>query len=74
MSDEPPTAKVGTWRKFARRGLRWVERLLASIGFLFLVYITCFDLSYMVSPSMAPTLQSGDCGQPDWILTERISG
>lgn len=59
--------------RFARRAIRWVEHVLAVVGLLFLVYFGCFDLSYMTTPSMAPTLRSeGD--NPDWVLTEKVSG
>src|SRR6185503_10804245 len=47
---------------------------LASIGLLFVIYFLAFDLSYMVTPSMSPTLQGGDGQRSDWILTEKVSG
>ena len=50
-----------------------MERLLAAIGLMFLVYFSCFDLSYMVTSSMAPTLEAGEKERADWVLTERIS-
>jgi signal peptidase I len=55
-------------RGWGRRALRWTEHFLALIGLFFVIYVVGFDLSPMISPSMAPTLQCGD-----WILTEKIS-
>ncbi len=62
------------WRRFLRPAFLWGQRGFAVIGLLFVVYHLGFDLSYVVSPSMSPTLQGGD-GQPhDWVLTEKVSG
>jgi signal peptidase I len=60
-------------RRWLRRGLRWVEHVLAAIGVLFLIYHVCFDLSVMCSYSMAPTLKGTAPENGDWILTEKVS-
>lgn len=72
-SDPAPAAPTG-WRRFVRPALRHVERGLAVFGLLCIVYFLCFNLSYMVTPSMAPTLQAPDEGRGDWVLTEKVSG
>ncbi len=57
-----------------RRLLRGVERVLAVVGILFLVYHGAFDLSEVVSDSMAPALDGeGDRPGNDLVLTERVS-
>ncbi|MEK7271259.1 MAG: hypothetical protein AAB215_10005, partial [Planctomycetota bacterium] len=58
-----------------RRLLRIVERVLAGVGLLFIVYVLAFDLSVVASPSMSPTLQGTGSGpgQGDWVLAERAS-
>jgi signal peptidase I len=62
------------WRRFLRPALFWTERGFAIIGVLFVLYHLCFDLSYVVTPSMSPTLQGGDGQSSDWVLTEKVSG
>lgn len=54
-----------------RRVLRWAERALAGMGLSFLVYFGLFDLSFMATGSMSPTLRSE--GDVDWVLTEKLS-
>ena len=57
-----------------RRAARVVERSLAGAGLLLLVYHGGFQVSEVISGSMAPTLLGeGDQGQNDWILSEQIS-
>lgn len=56
-----------------RRMMRVVERGLAILGLLLLLYLAGFDLSRMHSNSMAPTLQGRGGPKSDWVLTERIS-
>jgi signal peptidase I len=56
----------------ARGGLRSIERALAVFGFLVLVYFVAFNLSFIKSPSMAPTLR-GDPANPDWVLSEKVT-
>lgn len=72
--EESEASGVEGWRPFARRLLRWTEHFFAAIGALFVLYALCFDLSYVVTPSMSPTLKGGDGERPDWVLTEKISG
>ncbi len=57
-----------------RRALRLLERTLAVSGALLLVFHAGFDLSEVVSGSMAPTLRGEpDRTDNDWVLTERLS-
>ena len=60
-----------------RRALRWLARTirnaLAVFGLLCVVYYLCFNLSVVVSGSMAPTLQGDGGNGSDWILCERVS-
>lgn len=65
--------RTGTlWQKRIWNFLRWAEHGLAAGGGLLIVYLTCFDLSYMSSSSMEPTLRSTE-GNPDYILTQKVS-
>lgn len=67
------TCQVGRrWRR-TRWVLRQVERTLAIVGLGTIVYITCFDLSRIMSDSMSPTLQGHDWRNGDLVLTERVS-
>lgn len=73
-SGTPEPEEPRGWRRFLRPALTGIERTFALIGLGFVLYHLCFDLSYVVTPSMSPTLQGGD-GQPsDWVLTEKVSG
>lgn len=85
MSDAPAEAEDGPdddlepdepqgWRRFVRPALKWTERTFAVIGVICIVYMLCFDLSRIVTPSMSPTLQGGDGEINDWVLTEKVSG
>jgi signal peptidase I len=66
-SPSPPASRL-------RRAARFAERCLAVTGALLLVYHAGFDLSEVVSSSMAPTLVGeADRADNDWILTERLS-
>lgn len=60
-----------------RRAVRWLlrqtERVLAGFGLAALVYWTCLDYSYIVSPSMSPTLKGTNGRNGDQVLTERVS-
>lgn len=42
-------------------------------GSVCLVYLLCFDLSPIISPSMSPTLQGNGKPGSDWILSEKVS-
>jgi signal peptidase I len=52
---------------------RIFEHVLALAGFLMIVYYSTFDVSVMISDSMAPTLQGTSQENGDWILTEKIT-
>ena len=69
----PPPAKLSRPRRWVRRLFRFVRNCLALLGLLFLIYHVGFDLSQIVSPSMAPTLRGTGEDNGDWVLSERIS-
>ena len=56
-----------------RRILRAVERSLAVVGLLAIVYHGGFNVSSMISGSMAPTLQGNSLTDGDVILSERFT-
>ena len=56
-----------------RRALRWVWNGFAVFGLLVGVYHVGFDLSQMISPSMAPTLRGRGGPGSDWVLFEKVS-
>ena len=58
---------------FSRLG-RLVERLLAVVGAVFLIFHFAFDLEVMTSDSMAPALQGTNAVSGDRILLEKVSG
>jgi signal peptidase I len=53
--------------------LRWLERALATFGVIVAVYWLTMDMSVIVSPSMAPTLQGTNPDNGDRVITEKIS-
>jgi signal peptidase I len=61
------------WRQRLRWLGRQVEHCLALTGLGTLIYFACFDVSRIVSPSMAPTLLGEEDGKGDLVLTERPS-
>jgi len=52
---------------------RWARNLFALIGFVFVVFTLCFELTVIVSESMSPTLQGSSYETGDWVLAERIT-
>jgi signal peptidase I len=56
-----------------KRLLRMMERAFAINGVFLLLYLACFDLSVISSPSMSPTLQGNGYMQGDRVLTEKVS-
>jgi len=58
-------------RTLLRRLFGWGERCFAVIGLILTVYHTGFQLSPVVSPSMAPTLQGTSRQDADWLLIEK---
>jgi signal peptidase I len=60
-----------------KSALRWLFRFvrnaLAVIGLLAVIYHAGFDLSMIVSGSMAPALRGEGGPDSDWLLTERVS-
>ena len=65
----PPGAK-----RPVRTFLRWLERLLALIGLMFIIYHLGFDTIAMTSDSMAPALQGTSYENGDRVLLEKVSG
>jgi len=68
-----PASKPGLGWRLLRWLLRQCENCLALIGLLTLIYLLCFDLSVMTSPSMAPTRQGTSWRDGDHVLTEKVS-
>jgi len=70
--DDRPQLRV---RKFLGGLFRFVRNALAIVGLVLIVYHTSFELSVMVSDSMAPTLmgENKEFGERDWVLTEKVS-
>ena len=69
-------AARAAWRSrgaVARRALRWTEHCLAALGGLLLAYHLFFDLTVVVSGSMAPTLVGSGPDDGDWVLTEKLT-
>jgi signal peptidase I len=60
-------------RSWPRRCLRLVERFFAVFGLGMLIYHTCFEITVMISGSMAPSLQGNDFATGDRVLVEKIS-
>jgi len=58
----------------ARAIARRVERILAVVGLLFLVYHGAFHVARITSPSMQPTLLGHSMDDGDSVLTERWTG
>ena len=56
-----------------RWGARQIERVLAVIGLMALIYWLAFDYSCILSNSMSPTLLGTSYKDGDRVLTERIS-
>src|SRR5690349_10620599 len=61
-------------RPALRRILRAMERTLAVIGLLFLIYHIGFQMTVMTSESMAPTLLGTNYESGDRILVEKVTG
>jgi signal peptidase I len=70
---DPAAALPRKPRRLVWRVFGWARNGLAVVGLFSIVYVLCFDLSMIVSGSMAPTLRGE--GQPgsDWVLSEKVS-
>lgn len=66
----PPPSRAATFR---RRLMRRIERGLAIIGLTLIVWLLCFDLSEVASPSMSPTLKGDAVQGGDWVLAEKLT-
>jgi signal peptidase I len=60
-------------RRWARWLFRQIEHCLALIGLGTILFFTCFNLSRVISDSMAPTLRGHDWRSGDLVLTEKVS-
>ena len=70
------TSKQRWWPQFGprtRQVFKGIEHFLATVGLFTIVYHTCFELSVVVSGSMAPTLRGTNVKDGDWVLAEKIS-
>jgi len=65
----PPKKKAGRLRALARR----IRDVLAIVGGGVIVYHLFFNVSRVVSPSMAPTLRGTTATNGDWVLTETLT-
>ncbi len=70
----PVTKPVSSSRSLPRRLCRWIERLLAVLGFCFLVYHLGFELTVVISGSMSPALQGTSHENGDRVLVEKVTG
>ena len=70
-----PTAPTRVQRRGrVRRIFHFMRNCLAVIGLLFIIFHACFELSEILSPSMAPTLVGMEVGQQnDWVISEKLS-
>jgi len=60
-------------RRWVRRLLRYGEHMLAAAGAVLLIYHLAFDLSVVVSGSMAPALNGESYEGGERVLTENVS-
>ena len=65
--------KPRRFRRILKRGFRWGEHIFAIIGFILVVYSFGFNLSVVVSGSMAPTLKGTATDNGDLVLTEKFT-
>jgi len=67
---------VTRWERFRPR-LRWLartlERTLAVVGAVAIVYHLFFEVTVFTTSSMAPLLKGREKGAPDWALIEKLS-
>lgn len=67
MTASTPKAKLAS-----RSIARFVERVLAMAGLLFIIYHGGFNLTTITSPSMSPTLEGESFSTGDWVLTCKL--
>ena len=70
MNPAPSSPVRHCWVRTVGRGL---ERLLAVLGVVFLIYHVGFEFTAMTSNSMAPTLRGTSFENGDRILVEKVS-
>ena len=54
-----------------RRALRLIEHFFAAAGLVLILYHLGFEIIYISSSSMYPTLSGPEHGKPDWVLIEK---
>ena len=71
-SEENPRSRA---YRFVGAVFRFARNSLAIVGLALVVYHSCFELSVVVSDSMAPTLQGANkmTSERDWVLSEKIT-
>ena len=52
---------------------RFLRNLFAIIGLAFIIYHLCFDVTVIISDSMAPTLKGNATSPKDYVLSEKIT-
>lgn len=72
-SPDPAVKPAHKRPRLIRRLFRWIRDCLAVVGLLAIIYVTCFDLSVVVSGSMSPTLRGEGEPGSDWLLCEKVS-
>jgi len=76
-SEKTDLSSLAPWRLCVRRSalrlFRWSRNVFAVIGFVFVVFKLCFELTVVVSESMSPTLQGSSYETGDWVLTEKVT-
>lgn len=65
--------KISLKKKTFWKVFRYFEHIFAFIGLFVLVYACCFDVTHMVSESMAPTLKGTPTTPQDWVFSEKIT-
>jgi len=76
-SEKSDLSSLAPWRLCVSRTawivFRWSRNVFAIVGFVFVVFKLCFELTVVVSESMSPTLQGSSYEAGDWVLTEKVT-
>jgi signal peptidase I len=73
MRSMTETSSRSRVRSICRAAARWIEHVLAAVGGLVLLSWLTIDVSTVISPSMAPTLQGNNVDDGDRVLTEKVT-
>lgn len=60
-------------KSLAGKIFRFLRNLFALIGLALVIYHLCFDVTVIISDSMAPTLKGNATSQKDYVLSEKIT-